>query len=362
MTIKSFHWKPQRLHLLQLFLGYFILSGIFAVAIWPARQVAHRTADDAYVPFRALTVQELVTLRNEMGSEGFQVLKYDENSVLIMTNKYVLPPNETSGEAYGPHHNIASSNWGGFYSLHEVDRKELEKELGFSVSILKPPKPPAFNRVSFDSRRIPFYLAIEILFMTTMLLLLTVGLLNISHWYDSFLVLFVWCVLYHLFIRLYAPQTLDADGFYQHLAVEFPSFFVTVAIVILLLPVALITLGKASRFASLKMINIRSETHRAAIEKYSFTAPFLISLAIVGAYLANDYYQQHVLLNSIQEIFRPSLVHELYAELERLPPVVNAVRRDGDKEPQSERINETLNTLREQLRERMTSRDRKSVV
>ncbi|RYZ88986.1 MAG: hypothetical protein EOP04_08040, partial [Proteobacteria bacterium] len=360
MTIKSFHWKlgrgkTRRVHMLQLFLGYLILSGIVAIAVWPARQVAHRTADEAFVPFRALTVQELVTLRNEMGSKGFDVLKYDENSVLIETTKYVLPPNETSGEAYGSHKNIVSNNWESFTSLHQVDRKELEKGLGFSMSTLTLSESPDSSRVSFDSRRIPFYVAFEILFMATMLLLLTVGLLSISHWYDSFLVLFVWCVVYHVSMRLYAPHTFDADCFYQYLAVEFLAFYVTLAIVILIVPATLIVLGKASRFLALKMIQIRSDTHRMAIERYSFSLPFLISLAILGGFLANHYYQQHTFLNSIQDLIKPSLVHDLHIELERLPPVADSEERAGDKEPQSERINEILNTLSNQLKARMAS-------
>ncbi|WP_257446650.1 hypothetical protein [Archangium lipolyticum] len=202
---------------------------LFVAAFVPLRWEGERTAYDAYHPLRAPTAPEVAALLSSWlrdGSPGAALVWMDAETVIFRTGYYLLPGTEGPESVgtvtwAGRPYRLISANWSSACSEHRLDRAPLEKELGRPLTDADVhPSFLADRPVSFASEQVPLYFFTEVGFLTLLLASLLFFLSRSgSGWWVIPLVT-VHAVLVLLLVPLYSPAFLDADTFYQRIAVE----------------------------------------------------------------------------------------------------------------------------------------------
>lgn len=208
-----------------------VLSTLAVIAAIPSRWEGSRTAEEAYLPLRPLSVSEAVALLELRGQyKGTAILGLTADHVLLGTGNYLLPfrgaPGEKPVEGWtvsvrGTQYAMYSASWEPYYNLHRLPRGSLEQALGRALSDSDVGAGAfAGQRVSFVSHHLYRYVLVEIAALTVLL----TGLVLFFQKTRSLLLvlpaLTVAAIALFLFLRVYSPAFFDADWFHQRIVVE----------------------------------------------------------------------------------------------------------------------------------------------
>jgi hypothetical protein len=225
----DFHQRFRSVRFRRILLAMFVVSiGLVAIHI-PLRWHGGRTAQNADIPLRPLTPLEAAALLSG-GSDGEKlagVVRLTESEVTVRTRVYPLVSDVSLGECSrratyrNTIYQICSSSWEGYHNVHVVSRGALEKELGRRLTEQDlMPDYLADSIASFASNRLPLYFATEVAFLTAWF----TGLFSLLRRIRNPLlvppVVTVAGIGALLFVPYYSPAFIDADWFYQRIALE----------------------------------------------------------------------------------------------------------------------------------------------
>jgi hypothetical protein len=202
---------------------------ILAVALAiPGRWEGRRTAEEAWVPLRPVSVEEAVVLLGVRGEhERSTITALTEDWVYLGTSYYLLPaagpPGKKPIEGWEVSHGrqryaMHSASWEPYYLVHRLPRRDLETALGRPLSATDVDGGVFQDwRVSYRSYQLWWYAAVEVLLMTGFLVALAVCFRVVRH--PLLIVPILLAAGAGLFIvgRWYAPALWDADMFYQRI-------------------------------------------------------------------------------------------------------------------------------------------------
>lgn len=210
-------------------LAAFLVSiGLVASHI-PSRWHGGRTAQNADIPLRPLTPSEAAALLLG-GSDGERLaglVRLTGSEAIIRTRVYPLISDVSLGECSrrathrGTTYQVCSTSWEGYHNLHVMSRGALEKELGRRLTEQDlTPDYLSDSIASFASNRIPMYFATEVAFLTA----LSTGLVSLLRRVRNLLLvpplITVAGIGASFFVYYYSPAFVDADWFYQRIALE----------------------------------------------------------------------------------------------------------------------------------------------
>lgn len=212
---------------LRVVLVAFVVSAALVLIALAARQEGKRTATDAYLPMRTLTIEEAAFLVRA----GTAIAEIGDRDVVLATRNYVLRGDDGKLRA-------ESATWESYCSTYRVARAPLERALGrrLLASELRPLPDP----VAFSSDRVPLYVATEIAFLTAWLAggaLLLQALRR--HWLAMLPVLWLLTLVPLFFVAWYSPAYVDADLFHQRVVLETIAWDVAIANCLVTIPAAL---------------------------------------------------------------------------------------------------------------------------
>lgn len=203
-------------------LGAAIMVGIGVLLRWNGT----RTAYDAYVPLRPLTVIEAAALLDAPDTAA-AITAMDRQNVQIVTDNYLLPVSASAVEGTGTIsidgvvYMLHRTNWNGLVSLYRVDRAALEQRLGRSLGPLdNAPGRFAGRPISFDSSLLWLYVAIEIAVLAACLAAVPVAIRLTQRRMVAIPAAGAVALAIVLFVPRYAPAVIDADSFYQRIVLE----------------------------------------------------------------------------------------------------------------------------------------------
>ena len=214
-------------------LGAVCLStGLVAVHV-PYRWNGGRTGEVADVPLRPLSAIEAAALLKG-GADGVPVARVTdltEKTAVVSTRVYPLVSSVDLAECWpGGRHNgvdyqFCSSSWERYHNVHRVERTELERHLGRSLRVADlQPSVPGYSLVgsqpSFASDRLVAYFMSEVMFLTALLTALVLALRRVRSWLLVPAVFTVAAAASAIFVFFYSPAFVDADSFYQRIAIE----------------------------------------------------------------------------------------------------------------------------------------------
>jgi hypothetical protein len=212
-----------------LVLAALCLSVGMVAAHLPLRWNGGRTAEVADIPLRPLSPVEAAALLTGAGDGKplAGVVEIDEKAVVVRTAVYLLPSDVPSGECFskislqGVIYSVCSSSWEDYFNVHRVDRVSLESALGktlgtadLNLGFLSE------SAASFASSRLPAYFATEVLFLTTLFTGMALGLRRLRNPLLIPPLLLSANVATAIFVVWYSPAFVDADWFYQRIALE----------------------------------------------------------------------------------------------------------------------------------------------
>jgi hypothetical protein len=227
-----------------------IVSTVLVLSFIPMRWEGERTATDAYIPLRPLTPAEAAALLRHSAKDTSRgrtaVVELDEATALVATTVYLVkrevpPSDECRAENHvtvgDTTYEVCSASWESFSTLHEIDRRGLENELGRSLNDADVDstfldKWPS----SFSSYLLPLYAIVEILFLTVLLSATLLGLSRLRRRTAVLPFLAVACALPTVFTLVYSPAFLDADWFHQRIAIESVGLYSMLAFGVMALP------------------------------------------------------------------------------------------------------------------------------
>jgi hypothetical protein len=228
-AIVDLHQRFRSVRLRWILLTTFIVSvGLVAIHL-PLRWQGGRTAQNADIPLRPMTPLEAAALLSG-GSDGERlagVVRLTASEVTVRTRVYPLVSDVSLGECSrratyrNTIYQICSSSWEGYHNVHVVSRGALEKELGRRLTERDlTPDYLGDSIASFASNRLPLYFATEVAFLTAWL----TGLISLLRRIRNPLLVpplvSVAGMGALLFVPYYSPAFIDADWFYQRIALE----------------------------------------------------------------------------------------------------------------------------------------------
>ena len=223
------------------------------LAALPGRMVAERTATDAWIPLRQLTLSEAAFLlkQNQAEARHLAIVELSDDTVSLATRDYVLPapapsaPGPDGAASPGEPYVIENATWEGYAVLYELERKPLEAELGraFSAHELDPTFLDDYS-VSLRPSRLPLYVLIEITFITAWGLALVEALRRLRRPSAWLALAAPWLLAPFLVSLLYSPAFFDADWFHQRILIETIGLWLLppgMVALVALLPLALLS-------------------------------------------------------------------------------------------------------------------------
>jgi hypothetical protein len=297
VKLKAFR-KPSRKFLIWLGLASAILSVFAALTCYQFRQTPYRTGPDAWIPFRTITVQEATKLYQSSynGIRYLDIISYGDESVLVSTFRFVLPEGVTSSEAPD---GMPAVSWNGYKTIHEIPRKPFEKSIGLDMSRV-PQTEINMTKVSFDSRRLNFYIAFEVVFVAVAIFLLVFALYVIRSkwwWLPAYL---IWTTLYIRSVIKYSPALFDADWFFQRLMVEIPIPFMVLSG--WLFPIGGLMVAGGIISWLVKMLQKNGSIGpkgRLYSKRMAQVSPFIVVVSII---VAMNYYRESGIQDCLNEI------------------------------------------------------------
>jgi hypothetical protein len=211
------HWRSLRVRTL---LGTsMLLASATVLLALPERQTGSRSATDAFIPFRNLTVQEAVVLLTRPAiRKDTAISELTDTTVVLKTRRYVF---SLDGKLLTTH-----ANWSSYASRYRLQRLELEHALGRRLT------PDAAeltmfanSKVSFDSALIPVYIVAEIMFLTVWFAVFGFAVLRLRRLSLALPFTWLWLLAPQTFVFVYSPAFFDADWFFQRVVVERIALF-----------------------------------------------------------------------------------------------------------------------------------------
>jgi len=208
--------KVRSLRVRWLALLAFAVSCTIVLTALPGRREAVRTATDAYIAMRPLTAAEAAFL---IGTDAATVT-IDGADAMLLTSSYVVR------DADGSFRSVSAS-WENYRSVYRVRRDAVEAVLRRPIRSY-PLRMPA-DRVSFSSDHVPWYVVVEIGFLTAWMTVLALVLRRIRRISALLPVLWLFLIVPMLFVRFYSPAFLDTDFFHQRVVLETIALWALVA-------------------------------------------------------------------------------------------------------------------------------------
>ena len=291
--------EPSRKFLIWVGVASVMLSVFAALTCYQFRQTPYRTGHEAWIPFRTITVQEATKLYQSSynGIRYLDIISYGDESVLVSTSRFVLPEGVTSGEAPN---GMSAVSWNGYKTIHEIPRKPFEKSIGLDMSRV-PQTQIDMTKVSFDSRRLGFYIAFEVVFVAVSLFLLIFCFYVIRSkwwWLPAYM---IWTTLYTISVIKYSPALFDADMFYQRLMVDIPIPFMVLSSG-WLFPIGGLMVAGGIISWLVKMLQKNGSigsTGRLYSKRMAQVSPFIVVVSII---VAMNYYRESGIQNCLNEI------------------------------------------------------------
>lgn len=228
----------------------FLVAVVWVGGSIPGRWEPARSATDAWIGLRPLTVDEAALLLEHAEQEPewarTALVGLDGREVLLATRHYVVPvADDDSREALGVREadgrrvSVLHATWERYCLLYRLDRAALEQRFGRPLTDAD--LDPSFLddwRVSFAPHRLPLYALAEIAFLTIWLTATAATLLALRRWTLVLPVLLASALVPIAFVLWYSPAFADADWFHQRIAVEPLALLGMVAAAVLAIPAA----------------------------------------------------------------------------------------------------------------------------
>ena len=213
--------------------GALVLSTVIVAAYVPDRWNGGRTGEVADVPLRALSaIEAAALLRGGPDAQPVaRITALTDKTAEVSTRVYPLVSSVDLGECWaggrhsGVDYQFCSSSWEDYHNVHRVGRAALERELGRSLSaadvqFFVPGYAPTGSKPSFASHRLFAYFVSEVVFLTALLSGIALALRRVRSVLLVPPILTAAAVVSALFVLIYSPAFVDADYFYQRIAVE----------------------------------------------------------------------------------------------------------------------------------------------
>jgi hypothetical protein len=206
--------------ILKVFGCLLIISAVF-VALWlPSRWNGGGGITEWFLPLRSITADEAAFLIRQGEAS---IMSIDADYVMIGSRYFVIVYQDTPRRDGTPVSRMydAQATFDDYYSAYSVYLPALEASLGRALTEYDI-HPEAFKeyQLSFSPEHLPFYLLFETTLLAILATFIVYSLRHIRSRWQAIHSFTVAQLILLLVVPFYAPAFVDADYFYQRIALE----------------------------------------------------------------------------------------------------------------------------------------------